>query len=418
LVVVVVADLHATSEPPGDGAQSWLTTRTPRTASEHPLVGLREYLVDHEVQPHLILCAGDICDRADEQALAAAWADLNEVAGSVNARLVATAGNHDLDSRHQHDLDPRGALFDLDPAFPAGTAETRDQYWAKNYTVIDGPAAPDEDDLVEWRVVTVNSSAFHGYAGQEGPELEHGRISQRTVRRLRDDLKSLPAARVKILLVHHHIEQLPNVDLKEQSKIVDGEQLAALLESDSPWLVIHGHKHRGRILYAHGEGSSAAVFAAGSLSAYPYGQTGASGIQNQAYVITFADEATLDTLQLGVAGTFESLAWIDGSGWRTAMASEISLPGKGGFGWRTDLNRLSKRIRKEMKERGATQMSFAEMNEFEPRLAYLAPAGVVGLKNALARLNPSVSLERTEHGDIGQIRLVTGTPSEGGGDGK
>ena len=401
---VVVSDLHATSRPPGDAAGSWLTTTTPRTVTDHPLIGLQTYLEGLPDKPALILCAGDICDKADEQALTTTWADLVAMADSVGAVLVATAGNHDVDSRHQHELDPRGVLYDLDPCFPARDAQGRDEYWSKNFTVIDGPSTGDTAAPLAWRVVTLNSSAFHGYSAADGPELEHGRVSPRTVRRLRDDLRGRPDALVNILLMHHHLEQLPTVELDDKSQLLGAEELGQLLEVEGPWLVVHGHKHRARILFAHGEGASATIFAAGSMSAYPYGQVAASGITNQAYILDFASEETLEELQLGVAATFTSLSWVPARGWKIAN-SDFGLPGKGGFGWRAEPRRLARAFEKELTLRGQTQMSAAAMLEIEPKIAYLSPTGLDALKDALGRLTRPIELHRTEHGAIERITI-------------
>jgi predicted phosphodiesterase len=366
-------------------------------------VGLEAYLDEAAVRPDLLLCAGDICDKADEVALTMTWSDLAGMAERLGARLIATAGNHDLDSRHKSDLDPRGVLYDLEPPFPALNTVARDEYWAKNFSIIDGPA-DDTSGSLAWRVVTMNSSAFHGYIGVEGPELDHGRVSPRTSRRLRAELAARPNAQLSILLIHHHLVQLPNVDLKEHSRIRDGEELAQLLESEGPWLVVHGHKHRARILFAHGEGSSATIFAAGSMSAYPYGQVAAAGVTNQAYVLRFASEDTLEQLQLGVAAQFETLSWGPGRGWRLAN-QDLGLPGRGGFGWRTDTRRLANKIAKKMKDEAATQLKLDELLDLEPRIAFLSPAGVDGLWDSLARRDPGIALRRSEHGQIESVNV-------------
>lgn len=164
LRVLVLSDLHYTTAPSNDAAGSWLTTDTPKTNQDHPLFALNDLLKD---QPpiDLILCAGDICDKADGTALAQAWRELNDLAAHSGARLIATVGNHDLDSRDSKEIDPRGVLYDLSPAFPSGDEAIRDKYWARNFAIIDGPLS-EQAATVPWRVATVNSSAFHGYSSK------------------------------------------------------------------------------------------------------------------------------------------------------------------------------------------------------------------------------------------------------------
>jgi 3',5'-cyclic AMP phosphodiesterase CpdA len=395
LRVLVVADLHCTTRPPGDDAGSWLTTTTPRTVRDHPLVGLAA-LLKPSTEIDLVLCAGDLCDKADPTALEYVWRELHILADALGAPLIATAGNHDLDSRHKLEIDPRGVLYDLEPPFPAGDAASRDEYWARNYVIVDAPARRTDPPL--WRVVSLNSAAFHGYTADGSPELDHGRVSARTARRLEGDLAARSRARNSILLVHHHLEQLPDVDLDDRSQIQDADHLAGVLERTGPWLVVHGHKHHARVLYARGSGASATIFSAGSLAAYSFGQLSTIGGANQAYVLEFRSQEGLETLDLGLAITFNSWNWRPNYGWRPA-STDAGLPGQGGFGWRTDPRRLSARLAKSVHEKGAP-LDEAELLSLEPRLVHLAPRDVELLVQNLSTERPPISCKRDEHGRL------------------
>lgn len=403
VTAVVLSDLHATSTKPGDKAGSWLTTGTQHDPREHPLIGITKYFVDRDLKADLLLVAGDICDKADEAALMMAWARLNELAGVLGAKLIATAGNHDLKSRDDSDeIDPRGLLYDLDPPFPAGDSETRDGYWARNYAVVDSPLQ-NSTAAARWRVVTLNSAAFHGYKSGGELELEHGRVTQRTTRRLHNDISALPESELSILLVHHHLMQLPHVDTAEKSQIKDADLLVDLIDEHSPWIVIHGHKHRARILYAPGE-SSAPVFSAASMSAFPIEKSATGGVTNQAYILRFAEESELELHELGVAGEFEALDWVPGSGWKRAAAnSGMTLPGFGGFGWKPDSARLSRRLIKALAESGETRFNRDDLLRIEPKLRYLSPAGIQYLRDKIQATNAKTELKCDEHGAIDQL---------------
>ncbi|WP_082960052.1 metallophosphoesterase [Mycobacterium sp. 852002-53434_SCH5985345] len=411
LTAVVVSDLHATSKPPGDSAGSWLTTNTPETPQEHPIIGLRSFLREkHPIKPDLLLVAGDICDKADEAALKYAWRHLVELANDTGATLIATAGNHDLDSRHQADIDPRGALYDLIPPFPALDNTTRDEFWSKNFAVVE-PARDEGSNIIPWRVVTLNSAAFHGYVGNDDRELDHGRISKRTARRLRAELESRnQEANLNIMLVHHHLHQLPYIDQEEQSIIRDVYLLTELLEEFSPWIVIHGHKHRGRLLFAGGEGHAPAIFSAASMSAFPLTPSATAGTTNQAYIVTFADPERLEMLQdIGVGGRFIALDWAPTKGWKFATSSnEFTLPGRGGFGWRADPRTLATSIAREMTRTNVTSISREELLALEPRLDFLSPTGINMLADKLERRAPSLMLHRDEHGEITKVDRLVG----------
>lgn len=399
LTALVLSDLHVTTRT-GDKAGSWLTTSTPRNDREHPLYALRSLVRSEQLKLDLILCAGDIADQADPTALDYAWKELNELAHETGARLVATAGNHDLDSRHKADLDPRGSLYDLRPQFPAGDGTWTTDYWAKNYAIVDGPAS--ETGELSWRVVTLNSCAFHGYVSSEGSEYEHGRISKRTILRLEQDLATLAPALINILLVHHHLEQLPSVDLKERSQIRDAEYLIEFLQSAGSWLVVHGHKHRAHVMYAHGPGSSAAIFAAGSLSAYPSGDITAVGARNQVYALHFPSEEDLDKLDLGMAATFQAWNWST-RGWSPAGA-DSGLPGRGGFGWRlTNCRTVARRIFTALSE-SRRSMDRDELLTFEPKLRYAAPEDLKALIKEIETRHP-VKVSTSDTGELARVRL-------------
>lgn len=312
-----MSDLHATSAVPGDKAGSWITTTTARDDMNHPILGLQHLLEHESLAPTLTLCAGDITDKADATALASAWQDVARLAGALDSTLVATAGNHDVDSRAGTELDPRGVLFDLTPLFPHNDEKSRADYWSRNYCIVDGPET--QTGEIAWRVVSLNSSAFHGLSTDHGKELDHGRVSRRTTRRIEEDLRLLPNAKVKVLLVHHHVEQLPEVDTEEKGQLREVEHLLALLERTGPWLVIHGHKHRPYFQYARGGAGSAAVFSSASMSAYAWGQA-SSIAANQVHLITLSDPSAHGVPMLGIAAKFRSWSWRPGLGWTEAEA--------------------------------------------------------------------------------------------------
>lgn len=407
LTILVMSDLHATSKPPGDEAGSWLTTTTPRNATEHPILGLRELLERNGIKPTLTLCAGDLADRADAGALVNVWADVAALAEARESVLIATAGNHDVDSRAGTEIDPRGVLFDLQPLFPHNEEGSRADYWSRNYCIVDGPDDEGEG-AVAWRVVALNSSAFHGLSTEHGKELDHGRVSRRTTARLERDLSARRPSKVQILLVHHHVEQMPDVDTDEKGQLKEAEHLLALLEKTGPWLVVHGHKHRAYFQYARGGAGSAAIFSAASLSAYAWGQA-SSIASNQAHLITLADPVDAGVPSLAFAATFKSWSWRPGVGW-TAAESSGGWPGEGGFGWRIDPAALARMIRASGV--GPTEAVTSEMliSSF-PEMPYLSPNDTQHLARQLENANISVSMNSA--GEIIELRAKMALVEDG-----
>ncbi len=73
--------------------------------------------------------------------------------------MLATIGNHDLDSRGLEeetgdDFDPKGNVLLLDPPFPYDNNYRDNQYLARNFCITHSNDAT---------FVNINSCAFHGY---------------------------------------------------------------------------------------------------------------------------------------------------------------------------------------------------------------------------------------------------------------
>lgn len=366
------------------------------------MVSLQAVLKKHGLSPDIVLCAGDLTDKADPTALMFAWKELDELAGALNARLVATVGNHDIDSRHGNEIDPRGVLYDLEPPFPARDSATRDSFWARNYAIVDGPCT--QSGAPVWRIVTLNSCAFHGYVADSGPELDHGRVSARTTERLRIDLESRPPAGINILLLHHHLDQLPNFDLTERSQLQEAQPLITLLERSASWLVVHGHKHRAHLMYAAGSANSPIVFSAGSLAAYPYGQAGATdAAKNQAHYVELLDPDQHCNNEMELAGTFRTWNWSP-TGWVLA-STQSGLPGLGGFGGRFSPIRLARRLARMLNIDNPT-LNLSQLIDLEPRLRYALPSDIAIMTAELEKAQPPASCHLTEHGEITQVSMT------------
>jgi hypothetical protein len=80
---------------------------------------------------------------------------------------------HDLDSRLIYKAyDAREDIQSLRPYYPVDNEQVADKYWAQHYAIIkEGPI----------RFVLLNSSAYHGF----NDEMEHGRVSDKTIRQLK-----------------------------------------------------------------------------------------------------------------------------------------------------------------------------------------------------------------------------------------
>ncbi len=375
LKVAVLSDLHVfNGMSSADGAPSFIGTADPQDSPmKHPFCGLQKLITDHQLSADLLICPGDLSDKADPAALIYAWDHLNKLKEQLGAReLLATNGNHDIDSRYVHDdYDAKGMLQSLVPMFPGTDEALCDRYWSRNFATY-------SDDQV--RVVLLNSAAFHGSGRQSDPEFEHGRISMRTVAALRAALAG-GERRVNILVCHHHPAPFNPVEEKDYSEMIGGDRLIELLDSGDfgSWLMIHGHKHYPRVAYAAGSPSSPIIFSAGSFSAQLY-QKLQGHARNQFYLMEIPI-GELDQLGLDLAGTLRAWDWIGLIGWQTA-GERSGLPHKVGFGWREPVRNIASTIATQLPA-GSTIWDAVDLDAALPRLRYLRPEEIANVAKRL-----------------------------------
>jgi predicted MPP superfamily phosphohydrolase len=248
--ILILSDLHMHGgNPMSPQARSYLSSDDQYSAPEHnPLSGIEAVLKSENLSVDWLVCAGDVADQGNRDALRKGWSALAHLKSRLRARLISTVGNHDLDSRRAEPNEkPNSVLRALTPLFPVQTKKHCTSYWADDVAVVD-------DKPSETRVVIVNSCAFHGLATSlTVEEFRHGRITRDSLKKLRNIVKSSQYKK-NLLLVHHHLRPHPEIGA-DVSIAVDGAFLLDVLASSSrQWLVIHGHEHLSYLGY---EGSNA-----------------------------------------------------------------------------------------------------------------------------------------------------------------
>lgn len=330
LRIAVISDLHAhlkdrPSIDPGDakGQDISYLPANPGPSDPNPFGDLQKLINVTKIQADILICPGDICDKGDISGFSYAWEQLHILKNRIGAsELIATCGNHDLDSRYStapsdDDPDPKGNLLEATPSFPFGDKPETDQFWARNFATI--RVNP------EVRVISLNTSAYHG--GKKG-ELEYGRVSTRTIAAL---VKTIEAdtqkASLNILLCHHHLKPLNswgnNVD--DLQYVRKGADLISALTkaTDSAWLMIHGHRHVPNI--SHSTSPPVAIMGAGSFSRI--GDT----FTNQFHIINVEVEPLSTTMPL--CGEIHSWNWSRTNGWAVYLDPTKGLPPQCGFGY-------------------------------------------------------------------------------------
>jgi hypothetical protein len=389
--VAVVSDLHAYETlKRGENRPSHLKIgSTEQQPENHPIWGLKQLIVNQDLHADMLLCPGDMGHQGSPAGIQFAWTALQDIKSALGApSLVATAGNHDLDSRYLFgNPDPQQTLKNLNPLFPCTDEAIANHYWARDYALIMNPHVA---------VLTLNSSAHHG---EEEHEKNHGRVTREALSLMRNRISEFSEIPVKILLCHHHPHQHSELNLGATDVMDRGQQLLDILGADEfgTWLVVHGHKHHPKISYAAGGNSSPVVFAAGSLCSDLFLEL-QTAARNQFHVITL----DLDVVQrLGLVGRIRSWYWVYGTGWAPAKPS-TGLPYECGFGYRGSISLLADRLAAITKGK---LKKWAEIVSAVPETDFLIPQDARLLRQYLIRLHriKVVDDDSGEPFEIGEI---------------
>jgi len=364
----LISDLHAFS--PADGRPdepSFLDISLSDTDfNANPFAAVNRLVATEALTADYLICCGDFGDRAHPTAIKFAWDHVIDLASKLKTKhIIATVGNHDLDSRfHYNDYDARGFLQSLSPSFPHTQDDDNDRFWSRHFTVF-------EHDNV--RIVNLNTSAYHGYS----QEHQYGRISKYTLQRLQKCLATLQPKPLNVLVCHHNPQKQSELGLGDSDDTKNGQLLLDLIGGGcfGDWIVFHGHKHCPKLTYASGGANAPIVFSVGSFSCCLYPEL-YTQVRNQCYLV----EIDLSEVKkFGLVGRFWAWDWAKGAGWRPA-GNDSGLPAHGGFGCRWGVSILANKIQEHVNMRA----SWSELQTAIPELKYILPADFDALRSRLS----------------------------------
>lgn len=352
---------------------------------------LERLIRDEGLSPDYVLCPGDITNKSDPVALGYAWERLQHIASSLNAQLIATVGNHDVDSRYQaNKFDPRGFLMALNPTLPVGDRIRFLEFWAENFTVL---------SHADCTVAILNTAAYHGGGAEIAKESEHGRISDITLSRLEAAITACPSTAVNVLLCHHHPIKGEPSDETLIGLTRGGERLIQMLEGTRrPWIIVHGHKHMPDLFYGHGGANAPVVVACASFSAQ-INADAQNKNPNQVHYLVCDPNGAADA-GLTSAGIIKSWTWQPGIGWQRSRG-QIGLPHAIGYGYRGNIELLVNEVEAMLESRAAPVASWSDAVAAVPSLKHLIPVDLNGLLAAFSSRGLNVLTERD--GSFAQI---------------
>jgi len=272
--------------------------------------------------------------------------------------LIATVGNHDVDSRKTSShADPFYLPRNFSPGdFPSSTAEQRDKFWLDGFFV---------HELADLRLIVVNSVLWH----QNEVEAKRGAIREGQLENLERVLERCSAKSFNITLVHHHPIPHENLGLGYDDLMVNGGPLLDLLERFKFHIVIHGHKHYPRLRYSSGGANSPTVFAAGSLSAFSPQML--SNTRNLFHRILINNQEVADCVRQGI---IESWEYNSGKGWSLPKTRSADFPAVAGFGCRASCRELAKRTAEFLHLNADEYRRWSDVVAKFPQLSFLLPS--------------------------------------------
>ena len=352
-----------------------------------------EYAKRLELKIDILICSGDISNKANTEGFRQGWLFLNTVKKELNIpQILSVPGNHDHQSRETPGVfDPKHHLQFISPPFPFECNNKNTHFWGWHWC----HSHIDDQPI---NAISLNSSAYHGYSD----EFEHGRISTEACNQISKYIKSdsFEKRTFNLLLCHHHPEKMDYVDFDYDCEEMEGGSYL-LRELDKaekgPWLIIHGHKHFADIVYARSLSSCGpTIFSAGSMSAKLH-EPIEDRASNQFYILNIDNNKTEEEERL--IGTFQAHEWTTSDGWHPSKTNH--LPSEGGFGDKTSPKKTAREIAKNISDK-TPFLDIEDLKVFDEKLKYLTPLDLGQLIKSIEEGGLEVIVENNRICQIGR----------------
>lgn len=406
ITIAILSDPHfCERNPSGVGSEHSHIVIDSLSGGRDPLWShLKRLIKDGGIASDLLLCPGDITTHANPRALDSAWNEIIDLGNLLEAEIVAVAtGNHDVMSRPKGDLknpirdlenvtDPFEALRLLDPAYPLHVRKdpanevfhrrARIEYFGADFVIFETPI---------YRLVVFNSCSRHT---TEAPSYERGMIADSTLKELKLRLDECEERKINLLLCHHHPIPHDEQALGLYDLMKNGDALLRLLSDHGDWIVLHGHKHHGRISYASGGAQPPVVFAAASIGAV-LSCPSSLGLRNQFYIL----DVNLNN-NGAPQGTLRVWNWTPDSGWIENNDPKEGLASGCGFGERRHSDELAQEIATLV---NGQEMEWVNVKAHLAWIDHLTPQDLAKVLRTLSQKHGITCIPKANSAEILQI---------------
>lgn len=322
LKISILSDLHCHHSK--DKTESFLLSDSLRIPpNEHPVESLSEIIKDESLQSDLTLCPGDFTNKNCLQGLISGWNYSLEIHEKLKSKdIIATIGNHDIDSRLDNASYSFNNVRGIGRDFPIEDLSNRSQFFEIGYTIV---------ERNDFRVLVINSSHFH----HNTDEAAKGKISDEAIEKIKKELNELSDDKIQIAMSHHPPIEHSRNKLGDSDHMEEGARLLDLLIENCFDLYIYGHKHDP--LYSEYvspvNSKKISIFSSGSFSAKETVMF--TGERNCFHILTIIK----DSFQ--TKGTIDTWRYTKPKGWGKIVDEGSTMPSVLGFGFSGDVKNIS-----------------------------------------------------------------------------
>ena len=368
LSALIVADLHIVGTDMDEHArESFVLPHATSGRLRQPDIQLLEHVRDQGISADLLVCLGDLTNRAGMDGYKHGWDFLEKLAEAANcAKIVFTPGNHDVDSLGRYGADHRTLLKARNSPdrfrLPVATTHRIENELFEIY-VLDGGIV----------VVNLDSNG-------SDPQVNTGKFGVVSIDTIDEVIRAVESLEETfsygLLICHHHPYRHGDIDMGDYSAIDTAPELINGLGRTgvTDWAVLHGHKHMPR-LALHND---YVIFAAGSMSASLHGVQ-ACVSANQFHLLEIVNDPKLPSAHPYV-GRIRSWDWAV-LAWTPAV--ERGIPDHSGFGYVENLSTLAAKIAEFVDSVGTQTCDVSEIIQQFPGLPYLLPSHEKQLRHTL-----------------------------------
>lgn len=356
----IISDLHCKYQLDVNSPSDTLLFSNKRRipASQHPVVAMLQAIdIDSDINADMLLCLGDLGDKADEQGILSAWQSVDEIQRKMKiSSKIGIPGNHDVNSRKKNGVDAFTFIQNFHETFPTNDENLNSAFWGRGFCI---------QIIGEVLYLLINTVHDH----EDEDKAKESSLTPQTLERISSLLEKSIAENIKykVCMLHHHPIKHSNIqNYKDSDSLEKGDVLLELLNKFGFNIVLHGHKHQPRIFEQNG----LAVLAAGSFSSFANLQ--GTGLNNMFHVVELSEH--------NKTGTIHSWEYNVKDGW--TKSNNKNFPSKIGFGANLDLDDVAGKI-KDIVSKESKPVFYSEIINEIPDLQYLVPDKLIQLGKIL-----------------------------------